>query len=175
MKTSLTILFLTAIFLASPAADAHTGGFSYEAPVDGHFADIGANTSMFQVGEPVLFDFHLYKASDPNNPTAFDNVYVAVEDDQQVHLSASIHQQEGAQAVLSYVFPEPGKYNVSARFQQGSAVLASASFDVNVEGGDGWYWRYARPAGGAALGIVLVLAWQAVRKRRRQAASLTVD
>jgi hypothetical protein len=122
---------LLALTLIRPAA-AHTGGFTYEATVNNHFVDIGSSELEFIPNDLSLFEYNIYSNTDPNNLADFDNVYITVGDESAVLLSTFVHRPQGMLTVLSYSFPKPGKYEMTARFQKGPTTLAEVSFPIEV-------------------------------------------
>jgi hypothetical protein len=166
------IAMLLALVLYRPAA-AHTGGFTYEAPVNNYFVDIGASKLQFVPNDLALFEFNIYPNTDPNNLADFDNVYVTIGDEAAVLLSTFVHRPEGMLTVLSYSFPKAGKYQISARFQKGPNKLAEVSFPVEVGDIAGNAAENWVKIGVIGLFVAVVIITSLVRLRSRQ--SLQVD
>jgi hypothetical protein len=115
-------------------AFAHTGGFTYEKTVGEYFVDVGASKLAIVPNELVLFEYNLYPVSDPNNLANFDRVYVTISDDSGVFLSTLVHRPEGMLTTLSYEFPKPGTYQMSARFEGEQGTMAEVTFPLEVQG-----------------------------------------
>jgi hypothetical protein len=126
------MLGMAALALALPAY-AHTGGFTYEATVGDYFVDIGASKLVLNPHELILFEYNLYSKNDPNNLANFDRVYVTIGDGTKVILSTFVYRPEGMLTTLSYDFPHAGKYEMSARFENGQGTMAEVSFPLDVQ------------------------------------------
>jgi hypothetical protein len=130
-KFSTLTLFMC--FMAHDAS-AHAGAFTYEAVVNNYFVDIGANKAEMLVGDPILFEYNLYPNSDPNKLADFDNVYVQLGDGDNSLFSSFIHRPGDMLTVMTFSFPHPGKYDMSARFQKGTEAMAEVTFPIEVTG-----------------------------------------
>ncbi len=138
-KILLSISAVVCVSLAPVLAQAHSTGFTYEAPVGEYFVDIGANRMEIEPNELTLFEFNLYPKSDVNNLAEFDSVYVTVADQKSGVVYAGAVHSPGTDVltVMSYSFPAGGEYEMSARFDKDGDALAEVTFTVPVKGSVG--------------------------------------
>ena len=128
------VIGFVAVLLSAQIVSAHTGGFTYETTKDEYFIDIGASNTEFIPGKLNLFEYNLYKVTDPNNLADFDSVYVTISDAQALRFSSFIHRPNvNSLTTLSYDFPAPGQYEMSARFQKAGESMVEVTFPLQVQ------------------------------------------
>lgn len=111
---------------------AHSWGTSHEAEDNGYSIDIGYSAPAPEAGESVIFDFEMLKSGERYRD--FTDVWVRIESEHGTVLATGIHNADFGGARLSYVFPEPGDYTVSARYQRSDDAVASTKFPISVIG-----------------------------------------
>lgn len=113
-------------------AFAHVVGVSYEDNKAGYKIDIGYDQLINQ-GTPARFDFAL-TLLDPNATTTelFTDVWVTFLKNKTLYFAGDIHKPVYGSTGFTYVFPEPGTYTVSARYQKQDDSIVEDSFTVDV-------------------------------------------
>lgn len=134
------ICFSITIFLFSQLSIlfvyAHGSGGSYETVVDGYLIDIGYSEKVLREGEPVSFDFNIFREGE-ESPVEFTDVWVRIspKDNMGTIFAGGIHRPEFGSTGMVYTFQSAGEYDVSARFQDsGETIAEEISFPVTVEG-----------------------------------------
>ncbi len=165
------LISLVLLVLVVPlAVSAHVVGESYEVPSGADTVDIGYSTKTPDVRESVQFDFRLRKGQDPQ---PFSDVWVNITAaDGSVVYASGLYNSPFGGPRLSYVFPHPGKYTISARFENGTE-MHEGSFPMTVTPAPGTSplipFSYAGGGfvlGGAAAFILLRRREKAVRVAR---------
>ncbi len=164
-------LVVLATFFLPVLAYAHALGASYEAWIDGYHIDIGYNSPAPTVGESVIFDFNF--AVTATNTPAYTDVWVRIDDPNgAVVLATALYNTEFGGPRMSYAFPRVGTYTISARYENGSDPIVSASFPMTVIP-DSYQRSFLGKIGGTetlvALGVGLLLGalgLYVVRNRR---------
>ncbi len=122
---------LGSILLLPLGAFAHVTGVSFEDTVAPYTMDIGYSTPAPETGQTVLFDFRLRTADNPDVP--FADVWVRIASETGVTVFGSgIGKSPFGGARMSYVFPGPGTYTISTRYEDTNKPLAETSFQMIV-------------------------------------------
>lgn len=152
------------LFLFLPViAEAHGAGAYFETVAGAYVVDVGYSTPAPQDTESVIFDFQLRDKNTKltqGTDVTFTDVWVKIEsEDKQVVFASGIYNAEFGGPRMSYVFPKPGTYLISVRYENGQQSLTETSFPMTVlpappDSGTGaiesvWYLL-----GGVVLGLL---------------------
>jgi hypothetical protein len=118
-----------AALLLPLAALAHGDEASFEKTVGAYFVDIGYSSPAPAAGEAVAFDFKLTKGG---TDAQFDDVWVKVEEGNDVILATGLYNAPFGGPRLSYSFPKAGTYTISTRYETKDGALAEVSFPLTV-------------------------------------------
>lgn len=129
----------------------HEGGASVEQIVDGYLVDIGYSPEVLLSGEQTRFDFAIY---DPETREEFDftDIWVRIlNEEDDLLFAGGLNKAEFGLTGLTYLFSNPGPYEVFVRFSDGSESIVETTAPIEV----------AKPDEGFALSheISLVLAF----------------
>lgn len=156
----LMIIALVSGVLALPGSVAGHGlGESFEQEVGDHLIDVGYTPEDFSAGASALFEFELWEnepgvAYEDLTPVPFDDVWVRIVADGKTVFAGGVHNAEFGGARMTYVFPEPGEYEFSVRYERGTDSIAETTFPFTVaprEGGG----SFRIPAMAAVLGLLV--------------------
>lgn len=174
LRFLLSLLLLASIPLVT---EAHTSGIFYQAETDGYVVDVGYSSDAPQEGESVIFDYQLRKAGTDavdGSDVPFTDVWVRIisADKNVTVFAGGIHNAEFGGPRMIYVFPEPGTYTISVRYENEADKIAESSFPLTVvpsrsrsiAPGLGDATPYMYGAGGLVLGAVLALFLARARK-----------
>jgi len=120
-----TMLFVTPFFIFG-----HATGESLEQEVDGYLIDIGYSVTEFIANSAVVFEFNLLNENDEF--VDYSNVWLRIVKDDRTILATGIHNAEFGGARITYIFTEPGAYEISARYEEGVDSIAEATFPIEV-------------------------------------------
>jgi len=109
---------------------AHAIGESLEKSVDGYVVDIGYNVTEFVADTPVVFEFTLLDTDE--TLVDYSNVWLRIVKDGTTILATGVYNAEFGGARTTYAFPEPGAYELSARYEDGTNSIAEAVFAIEV-------------------------------------------
>lgn len=127
-----------AVFLPLVFVSAHGTGESLEKAVGDYVIDVGYDTQVPQGGVPVHFDFQLFSnINQTREAVLFTNVWVRVMEDKNLLFAGWLAKPTFGLTGITYSFSKEGVYELTARFQNGDATLAEASFPFPVERGEG--------------------------------------
>lgn len=127
-----TLIVCTAVWSFSSTVSAHTTGISYEHNKDGYKIDIGYEMLISQ-GSPTRFDFALLPLDASATTTGlFTDVWVTFLKDKALYFAGDIHKPVYGATGFTYVFPEPGTYTISARYQKQDNSIVEDEFTVDV-------------------------------------------
>ncbi|MEK7628862.1 MAG: hypothetical protein AAB421_05645 [Patescibacteria group bacterium] len=138
MSIRFAVLLLGAVLILSGVAEAHGAedGPSFELENNGYLVDVGYNTDMFVDDESVLFQFDLLNKEGARQK--FHDVWVRIVSDRQTAFAGGVSNSDFGGARITYVFPNPGTYTLSVRYQtKDGDALSEASFPITVVSG-GW-------------------------------------
>lgn len=164
------------LLLVSPAL-AHVNGVSYEKEKNGYLIDAGYGAPSVSEDESMLMDFRLRK---DGKDVPFTDTWVKITAESGAVVFASgIHNAEFGGPRMSYVFPKPGKYTVSFRYENNADTLVDDSFVIEVtprrEGGVSVFGVSVLPVlyliAGAATGVLLMLAPALIKRRKSHSIS----
>lgn len=130
------LLLTTGLFVLLPLflIHAHGAGFSIEEEMDGFFVDIGISEEDVLANEPVRFDFLL---SDMEGlKVDFTDLWVRIYNEEGTFFAGNIHTPEFGPVGFTYVFPEAGKYMVSARYQEKGEEIVEYAAPIEVMKGN---------------------------------------
>lgn len=136
MKRGLAIILLLAFASGFAGlyttAYAHGTGVSYEENKDGYKIDIGHDEFITE-GEATRFDFTIYPL-DINSVQGevFTDAWINFSKDKKLFFAGGIHKPVFGTTGFTYVFPEPGTYTISARFQNAGETVVSSEFPIEV-------------------------------------------
>lgn len=145
--TSAYIITLLCFFAVPLTAAAHPYGESFEKQTDEYLIDIGYNVTDFIANSSTLFEFDLL---DGEELAEYEDVWVRISKGNQTVLATGVNKSDFGGARLTFVFPEPGEYEFSVRYQEGTDALAEATFPINVQ-------RNPRESGGdfGSTGLII--------------------
>lgn len=126
-------LLLAVIIAGVPAAaSAHVSGASWTAASGDYTADVGYDPAALSAGEPVPFDFSLWRGSAETGEAAqFESVWVRITDEGGDMLLATGIWNRSIGPALLYAFPRAGRYTLEVRYLDGERnEIAEASFPV---------------------------------------------
>ncbi len=173
MKMSrLSLAFALCALCAAPLLTyAHAFGQSLEQAVDEKYVDIGYDAiSTIQVGDPVRFDFNLWKEKEKINPVAYNAVWVQIiGPDKRVGFTADIIHPDIGLTTASYRFMQIGTYTLFVRFEdKDENTITQTSFDLPVEAGN-TFGGFGTSGGTTSLiaGLVIGAALMFFLLRRR--------
>jgi|GEM_PF-707043 len=147
---------LIGVFFIPTHADAHSSGASFDKVVDGYFVDIGYSPAVPSVGELVSFDFSIKKGSADEEPVVFDDVWVRIQKGTQTFFAGGIANGSLGGPRMTLVFPEPGMYTVSARFENEGTEIVSTSFTLEVTGSEALAGSPEGILGPQPIGVTLI-------------------
>jgi len=124
------IVLLFLLLVAPMTTLAHDSGESHEVESQGYLIDIGYSTDSPVEREAVPFDFRITREGEE---VPFTNVWVKIDGKEEVVFAGAIYNSEYGGPRLSYVFPGPGPYTISVRYEDGPTAIASTSFSMNVQ------------------------------------------
>jgi hypothetical protein len=128
--------FLIVFFVLAIAGSAFAnglGGQRLEKVVGNQIIDIGTDQTGTPVaGEPIQFDFNLLK-SDTRAPLTNTSVTVDIEHNGITMVNSNLIM-EPPLTLLVFTFPEGGSYTLKTTFYDGNNTLATAAFDLSIEG-----------------------------------------
>jgi hypothetical protein len=158
MTRNLSKILIIGAFLFAQTASAHSLGASLE-KIEGEYKiDIGVSEMVIRAGETVRFGFELYSATDGSD-IGYDEVWVLIRSkDDRTLFSGNINRPEsGLLPTMSYVFPEKGSYEFTARYVMDNKKLVEATFEMTVEKNEDEQ-PYAQPLMYGLIGLALGLA-----------------
>lgn len=130
-------VMLTLLFVGGTLVFAHSSGESFEKTVDGYLVDIGYSVEKFTDDSSVVFDFGLV---DPSGDAAeFSDVWVRIvrTNAKETVFAGGVNNARLGGTVMTYVFPETGEYELSARYQNNEESIVEAVFPLIVYGAFG--------------------------------------
>lgn len=165
-------VFFFAIALLPFQAWAHTTGVFFQTTVKDYIVDVGYSTAAPTEGEATLFDFQLRHAASSlanGSDVDFSDVWVRIDNASNAVVFASgIHNAEFGGSRMSYVFPKPGKYLISMRYEKNATTIVESSFPIEVlpgkASGPGLPDRYVFAAIGLVAGVLVSLL---IRRKSR--------
>lgn len=132
----LPLVMVTVIFLAS-LTYGHGAGQALSSQVGDYTIDIDYEsfTSEIYINESVRFSFQLWN-KDKTEPVEFTGVFVSIKLQQGYNsvFSGQLGIPEFGGVGMSVVFPDPGSYELMARFINKDGTLAEAKFPLTVVG-----------------------------------------
>ncbi|MBP7741441.1 MAG: hypothetical protein KA104_01995 [Candidatus Pacebacteria bacterium] len=165
-------LILPLLVLLASSAQAHVNGVSYEKEKDGYTIDAGYGAPSVAQDESTLMDFRLRK---DGKDVPFTDTWVKItEESGAVVFASGIHNAEFGGPRMSYVFPRPGTYTVSFRYENNADTLVDDSFVIDVtprkEGGLNIFGVSLLPVlyvvAGAALGVLVMLILTLIMRKK---------
>ncbi len=133
------LLALCALVLltASPAAEAHLVGKSFEKQVGEYLVDVGYDMFELQPNQKTIFNFALVQnAGKPNWEYApFNKIFVSFRQSDREIFGKTITLSEPIPAYAPFTFPSAGDYTLAVRFQKDDRLLAETTFPVPVGSG----------------------------------------
>ncbi|HLC79330.1 MAG TPA: hypothetical protein VJG83_02765 [archaeon] len=96
--------------------------------MNGYQIDFGYSPATPQANEPTVISLHIRKDEAPQD---YSSVWVRISNEEKVLFSSDIHPKNGV-ATFSYTFSEPGDYELAARFENDSNILAQTDFLLKV-------------------------------------------
>ncbi|MDP3770099.1 MAG: hypothetical protein Q8R40_04140 [bacterium] len=135
MKYFTAVIIFFCLFVR--LVDGHGSGQSLEQTVGEYMVDVGYDTSVLTAGEPVRFDFNLRKKENFDLPE-FTDVWVRIAPQEQgILFAGNIHFADFGPTGMTIVFPAPGSYQLTVRFQKDDEKIAEeVSFPLTVERGE---------------------------------------
>lgn len=152
-------LVLFTLFLLPSTAAGHALGSSFEQVVGEHLVDVGYTPENFSEGASALFEFELWEYDESLSyeelrPIAYDDVWVRITKGNKTMFASGIYNAEFGGARMTYVFPEPGEYELSVRYEQDLNGIAEATFPLSVAPREG-SGAFRIPAMAGLLGLLL--------------------
>ena len=152
------LLLITIFIFIVPFSNAHLEGGS-DVVVNGYLLDFGYEPANLEVGKNSILAFNLVNET-TEEIIVPESVWVRISKGDKIFFAGTFFP-EAKNVNFAYIFPEPGDYEIKARFKEGDVMLAEHVFDVRVSGFN---------AGLAlmAFGIVsVILAFVAIRYVRK--------
>lgn len=152
------------LLLGGATAAAHLGGTFYEETVGEYVIDIGYEPGEPRTDSVLVLDFSLLHAAD-RTPADFSHVWVRLEQEEKTLVATGVGRSAlGATTFLYKTGDTAAPITVHARFEEGTATLAEASFSIPVmpaeEGMPPWVVLLIAGLAGVAAGAAGVLYWQ---------------
>ena len=128
-----SFVFLVAATLTfSASVSAHIGAASVEQIIDGRLVDIGYSPETPRANEQSRLDFAILEP-DTLKEQSFSDVWVRIKDDRDRLLFAGgLSKAEFGLTGMTYVFPEPGDYQVFVRFSQDGETIVEATATITI-------------------------------------------
>lgn len=145
-------LFITAILILSLPVCAHLDS-GEDRTVGEYIVDFGYSPEKPVADESAAFAINI--ANKTSEEAIEADTWVRISSPGKVLFAGTL-----ADNSFSFVFPEGGQYEITARFSKGGVDLAQASFDIDVEGNPGYLLYVA----GAAMFILGFAASLLLRK-----------
>lgn len=120
-------------------ASAHLSGASVEQVIDGYMVDIGYSPEIPLTDEQTRLDFAIY-VPDTLEELPFTDIWVRITDDQnRLMFAGGLGKAEFGLTGLTFLFPQPGSYNVFTRFSNDGETLVEATAPLTIEAAKtGW-------------------------------------
>lgn len=135
IKKYLIFVFVTIFIFSTATANvvySHSSGVSYEEIKDGYKIDVGHAEFIYDQ-EPERFDFSIFPESVTSTEgELFSDVWVTFMKDKKLFFAGGIHKPVFGSTGLTYVFPEPGTYTMSVRFQKDAETVVKTEFPIEV-------------------------------------------
>ena len=172
MNKKLLVLVLTIALFSSNSARAHVSGQTIEKNLGEYSVDIGYDSPDINpmAGEPVRFDFRLYKG-EKKELVEFSKMWFKASLGNVPMIAGRLAKDELIPTGLLFTFPQGGEYDITVRFSDKDKTLAETTFPISV--GKAVY--ETGPAqnsknkwvvlGGSVLLICLVGYWFGFRKK----------
>lgn len=130
-----TFLILLSFLLAAAGASlafAHGSSFSYEEIKEGYKIDIG-HDEFIAADESVRFDFNVVpENSNGSTEEVFNDVWVTITKDKKLFFAGGISKPVFGAPGFTFVFPEEGTYELSARFQKDGEQVVKTEFPLEI-------------------------------------------
>lgn len=135
LKITSLILGLSLYLFLGPITQvkAHLFGASLERVVDTYFIDIGHSEEQLEVGDSVRFDFNLYQADNQTEAVPFTDIWVRISQGNTSVFAGNLHTPLLGKTGMTLQFPEPGEYQLLARFHDTDQTLVETTFDISVD------------------------------------------
>lgn len=123
------LIFLIFIFLSFNFSLAHLDA-GEDKIVDGYLIDFGYSPETPKSTDNIDFVFNLVNGTtkDPINPTS---VWIRISDKDNIVFTGTFHP-EFENVAFSYTFPREGDYEILARFNENSNVIAESNFNISI-------------------------------------------
>ncbi|MBI2173116.1 MAG: hypothetical protein HYT73_02805, partial [Candidatus Aenigmarchaeota archaeon] len=98
----------------------------------GYIADFGHEPSSIKALEPAVISVLLGNES-TGQAAGVTEVWVRISSPRDVVFAGSFDAENGGSS-FSYTFPEPGLYEITARYESNGTTLLQTNFDIEVSG-----------------------------------------
>ena len=121
------------IFAGMPTlVAAHGSSFSHEETKEGYKIDIGYDEFIAE-NESVRFDFAIYPENiETVEGEVFDDVWVTFTKDKKIFFAGGVSKPVFGATGFTYVFPEQGSYELTARFQKDGETVVATEFPLQI-------------------------------------------
>ena len=114
---------------------AHGTGATFEEEKDGYFVDIGYSEPAPVELQPLRFDFSTHVATTSeaaSDDEVFTDVWVRIAQDRTLFFSGGINKPNFGPTGFTYIFPQAGEYQITARFQNDGETVVESTFPLIV-------------------------------------------
>jgi len=132
-KVSVLIISVILLFSIYINLEAHGTGASYEETVGEYTVDIGYDPEIVESRSVTRLDFGIVE-KESGRGAEFTDVWLRITKDNVVFFAGGIDNATLGGARVTYNFPEPGVYIISARYQNSGDALAELEFELAVLG-----------------------------------------
>lgn len=123
---------LFCVFAFGAIVFAHGTGVSFEETKEGYKIDIGHDESIAAL-EATRFDFALYPEDlESIEGEIFSDVWVTIMQDKSLFFAGGIDKPTFGGTGFTYVFPQEGRYVISARFQKDGDTVVQSEFPLDI-------------------------------------------
>ena len=150
-KAILMVLMLASVSLA------HLAG-GEDQNIDGYIADFGHEPENIMALRPAVISVLLGNES-TEQAAGVTEVWVRISSPKDVVFAGTFDAENGGSS-FSYTFPEPGLYEITARYESNGTTLLQTNFGLEVEGFD---WT---PALAIIFFLIGIAASAVVMKKR---------
>jgi len=160
-------IIITILFVGATIVRAHGSGASFEKQVENMLVDIGYSVEEFSTDSSVVFDFGLKDANEA--AVEFTDVWVRIVKDTSTVFATGVHNARLGGAIMTYVFPESGDYELSVRYQNDGENISETTFPIVVkEKKDEEESNHFGILMLAALGLICALIFYVVKMNKKK-------